>query len=350
MSDELERWARRRLPEVVGRAEEQAVAQLADALVRAATEPPQASSAPEPPQASSAPEPPRASSAPAPETARPHPDPEAQPTTGLWAYCVARSEAGLPTEAASVDPAGGLELVVHAGLSALVSPVPMSEFGTDALTRNLNDLEWLEQVARRHEAVLDDALGAATIVPLRLCTIYRDADGVRRMLEEERPQLESALDRLEGREEWGVKLLADPSALFAAARGRSAEADELERSLEGSTEGGAYMVRRRLERQLSEEAHVLGAELAEDVHARLQDWSDAAVLNAPQNRGLSGHEGEMLLNGAYLVAGAKVGRLRELVEQLAERHRDLGVRIELTGPWPPYNFVSGRSQAEPATA
>ena len=58
----------------------------------------------------------------------------------------------------------------------------------------------------------------------------------------------------------------------------------------------------------------------------------------------------MLLNGAYLVASAKVERLRELVQQLTERHRDLGVRIELTGPWPPYNFVSGRSPAESAPA
>ena len=67
-------------------------------------------------------------------------------------------------------------------------------------------------------------------------------------------------------------------------------------------------------------------------------------------RELSGHEGEMLLNGAYLVAAAKVERLRELVQQLGERHHDLDVRIELTGPWPPYNFVSGRSPAEPAPA
>jgi hypothetical protein len=49
---------------------------------------------------------------------------------------------------------------------------------------------------------------------------------------------------------------------------------------------------------------------------------------------LSRHEGEMLLNGAYLVAAAKVERLRELVQQLAERHQELDVRIELTGPWP----------------
>jgi Gas vesicle synthesis protein GvpL/GvpF len=88
-----------------------------------------------------------------------------------------------------------------------------------------------------------------------------------------------------------------------------------------------------------EAADDIGVNVADDVHARLQDWASDAVLNPPQNRDLSGHEGEMLLNGAYLVETPKVARLRELVGELQERHRELGVRLELTGPWPPYNFM-----------
>ncbi|MFL5875028.1 MAG: GvpL/GvpF family gas vesicle protein, partial [Solirubrobacteraceae bacterium] len=34
-----------------------------------------------------------------------------------------------------------------------------------------------------------------------------------------------------------------------------------------------------------------------------------------------------------------VDGLRDLVADLEARHRALGVRIELTGPWPPYNFA-----------
>jgi hypothetical protein len=49
----------------------------------------------------------------------------------------------------------------------------------------------------------------------------------------------------------------------------------------------------------------------------------------------------MLLNGAYLVEAERVDGLRALVADLEERHRELGVRIELTGPWPPYNFLPG---------
>jgi hypothetical protein len=219
----------------------------------------------------------------------------------------------------------------------LVSRVPLGEFGEDALRRNLNDLDWLERVARDHEAVLERAFEEGTIVPLRICTIFTDERGAGSMLSEQRSVLDTALDVLDGREEWGVKLTVDRAALENAARDRAP--DVFDEELEGRTAGGAYMLRRRQERQLREAADRLAGGIAEDVHARLQDWATDAVVNRPQNPELSGHEGDMLLNAAYLVEAAKVERLHELVEELRERHRELGARIELTGPWPPYNFV-----------
>ena len=264
-------------------------------------------------------------------------------------YCVAARESPLPTDHPAVHPAEGLERIEHGPLVALASRVPLAEFGEGALRRNLNDFEWLERVARAHEHVLERALERVTIVPLRLCTIYTDEAGVRRMLEQERNELEAALARLRGRQEWGVKLLVDRDALEAAARNRSDELAAEEKEVEASSAGGAYMRQRRLERRVREVADRLMEELAEDVHARLQDWADDAVLNAPQNRDLSGHQGEMVLNGAYLIEATKVAGLRELVDRLQERHRALGANIELTGPWPPYNFVSPAASAEGAT-
>jgi hypothetical protein len=47
----------------------------------------------------------------------------------------------------------------------------------------------------------------------------------------------------------------------------------------------------------------------------------------------------MALNAAYLVEAKRVDGLRELVGILEADHSRVGARIELTGPWPPYNFV-----------
>ena len=37
---------------------------------------------------------------------------------------------------------------------------------------------------------------------------------------------------------------------------------------------------------------------------------------------------------------ARTDELRLLIAELEEHHRGLGARIELTGPWPPYNFIA----------
>jgi hypothetical protein len=167
------------------------------------------------------------------------------------------------------------------------------------------------------------------------------------MLERERDAFAEALDVLAGRQEWGVKLLVDPERLTQEARGRSDQAS-VENESEPPGAGGAYLMRRRLEREVREDAARLAAGVADEVHARLEDWAIDAVKRPPQNRDLSGHEGEMLLNAAYLVEADRVGELRQLAAELEARHRAVGARIELTGPWPPYNFVpSGGAAAIP---
>jgi Gas vesicle synthesis protein GvpL/GvpF len=322
----VERWAAAQAPELLRRAQEEAVAELKAALVGAVLRGREA--APPPVPAS--------------------PPPPARPRHGhaLWVYCVA-AEGALPAiDQPGVHPDGSLQRIEHDGLAVLASRVPLAEFGEEALRRNLNDLQWLERVARAHEAVLDRALELSTIVPLRLCTIYADERGVKRMLDEKHAALQTALQALEGHQEWAVKLLVDRATLEAAARARSPEATALEQEVTSRSGGGAYMLRRRFEREVRNAADRLVDELADDVHARLQDWADRAVLNAPQNPELSGHEGEMVLNAAYLVEKEKVPRLHELVDELQQRHGELGARLELTGPWPPYNFVPDTSGRE----
>jgi hypothetical protein len=309
---------------LIAKAEAEAVVVLRDALVDAA----RALTAREPGRGAAA-EPRRRAVAESP--------PAREEGDLLWAYCVLRAGVPRPSDVRGVDPAFAVEAVEADGLVALVSRVPASQFGTDPLRQNLNDLGWLERVARAHEVVLEEMLPAATLVPLRLCTIFEDDDGVRRMLESERETLVVALDALEGRQEWGVKLLVDPERVEEQARARLGAAATVVDEAPGS--GGAYMQRRRVDRQVREMAHTLMTEIADDVRGSLEHWALDVVTRPPQNRELSGHDGEMLLNAACLIEGARVDSLRELVGELEARHRGLGAHVELTGPWPPYNFV-----------
>jgi len=319
VADELGRWAATRAPELLARAEAEAVQVLRDALVAAAV-----------PRATATPP---ASAAPPPTATPPEPAGEA-----LWVYCVSRAD-GVSPPAGEGVAGSPVELVEHDGLAAFVSRVPVAEFGEEPLRRNLNELAWLERVARAHEGVLERALANASIAPLRLCTIYDGPARVRMMLGAAHARFLSVLDLLDGRQEWGVKLLLDPAQVAAEARRRLPDAEEEEAEVAERGEGAGYMLRRRLERRIADAADALATEVAEEVHANLLGSAVAGVTRAAQNRELSGHEGDMALNAAYLVEAKRVDGLRELVAILEAHHSRVGARIELTGPWPPYNFV-----------
>jgi hypothetical protein len=337
--DDLSTWVAARAPALLARAEAEAVAVLRDALVAAATAgadvcAPAATAGEDAPILAAARDHERPGAV---EPATTPPDPT---ETGelLWVYCVLRDTDPYPEGLLGVDARGEVEAVRGAGLVALVSRVPRNEFGAEPLRRNLNELAWLESVARAHEAVLAATLQESTLVPLRMCTLYETAESVRGMLGDRRESLVAALDVLAGRYEWAVKVLVDRERITQAA-GVTADAGDPGQERSGQGEGGAYLLRRRADRAVRQAADSLRAEVAERVHARLQDWAIDAITRPPQNPELSGHEGDMVLNGAYLVERERSDELRGLVTELEDHHRQLGVRIELTGPWPPYNFV-----------
>jgi hypothetical protein len=264
------------------------------------------------------------------------PEPRSVPQEGSawWAYCVvpAAEADRVPPNLHSVDPAGPVEMVTCGELAAVVSCVPLSEYGDERLREHLEDLAWVEQVARAHEEVLEAAMSATTIVPLRLCTIYLSRDRVEALLDDQAPGLTAALAELRGRTEWGVKVFAPDGAVAASP----------------STEvggGSAYIERRRSERAAREEAHRRTNECAQDVHARLEREAVAACVNPPQRREAHGRDAEMLLNGSYLFDDERRSVLQSIVDALAREYEPLGFSIELTGPWPPYNFVSPSASA-----
>jgi hypothetical protein len=244
---------------------------------------------------------------------------------GLWTYGVLDGDAAGPSARRGVDPAHDVELIRHAGLAAIVSPVPLDVFGELSLHESLEDLERLERLARVHNGVLHEALHHGGVVPFRICTIYESAARVKEMLAREGAQLTAVLQGLHGMAEWGVKAYA------VGAAGGDAVASE-------PSSGTAYLLRKRAQRDAAVIAQQALDTAVERVHARLRERAAEAVLNPPRHSELTAHRGEMVLNAAYLVAEVEAEGFRALVADLADRHRRDGVELELSGPWPAYNF------------
>jgi hypothetical protein len=268
-----------------------------------------------------------------------HQPPEA--ALGLYLYGMVRAGLDIPDQVTGVDDQHRVVLLDGDELAAIVSTVPLHEFGEEPLRENLNDVAWLEQKARAHEQVLETLLESTTVVPTRLCTIFSDEEQVREMLSREGPALLDALDRLDGKAEWGAKAFAEPGALERAVIERAGEGGDAE----PTSPGVAYLDRRRREANARENAEEIADDWAQAIHEKLARYAAEALLNPLQRRELSGHDGDMLLNGVYLVEDSEVERFRKVAAELAEDYRAQGVLVELTGPWPAYNFVKNSIEA-----
>ncbi|MDZ5441329.1 GvpL/GvpF family gas vesicle protein [Micromonospora sp. 4G57] len=255
--------------------------------------------------------------------------------TGVWLHGVTADVDPATLSGITGMDAAPVRPVRAAGLTAVVSAAPLAEYGEAALRRNLEDLAWLERAARTHHTVVDALSRAGAVVPARLATVHRDDDRVARVLTERREEFSATLARLTGREEWGVKGYVVPGAPPRTAEAAGA----------GGGAGAAYLRRRRAQLTAREEGQRIAADAAVAVHTALAGYAVAARRHAPQDRRLSGAATAMVLNGAYLIDRNGLAGFSALVGALADRHPEL--RLELTGPWPPYSFVAEPS-AEPA--
>ena len=157
--------------------------------------------------------------------------------TGRYLYAVTRgADPAIVGDQIALGDAP-LRLIDHKGLQAVVSDVPLDEYAEEPLRQNLEDLAWVEKVARAHDEVVRLVAAAGTVVPLRLVTIFREDTGVVSALDRWHDQIEETLSRVEGRREWSVKGYLLP--------GDSAPAADQSDAPSGARAGAAYLARKR---------------------------------------------------------------------------------------------------------
>ena len=245
---------------------------------------------------------------------------------GAWLHGVVhRVDPATLTGVTGID-GSQLSVIRAAGLTAVVSRVPLAQYGQEPLRRNLEDLSWLERAARAHHIVVDALFHAGPVVPARLATVYLDEARVAGLLTKRRAEFVAGLRRVVGRAELGVKAypVATPDAAPQSAP-------------DSVSPGAAYLRKRRTQLTAQAEDRQRAALDATAVHTALAGRAAAARRHPPQDRRLSGADTAMVLNGAYLVDRGRLAEFTELVATLRKRHP--AVRLELTGPWPPYSFI-----------
>jgi hypothetical protein len=261
---------------------------------------------------------------------------------GLYVYCVGERaalaelfEEALP---AAIEDTASLEMIGGSELAAVLSAVPLEDYGEEALESRLNNATWTAVRAMRHEKVVEHFARRASVVPLRFGTIYLESARIEEMLSEKLATLRAIIERLRGREEWGLNVTCDRAKLLENITALSPRLRELTERANVSSPGQSYLMRKKIDAMRETEARAETKRVAAEIERELSGQSDGAARLRVLKDEATGH-GDVVAKFAFLVERTRFDEFRAVAERLAGEYTSAGFQLELTGPWPAYNFA-----------
>jgi hypothetical protein len=212
----------------------------------------------------------------------------------------------------------------------VVADVPLDRYGAEAINARLANLDWVSRVAVAHEAVVESFGSAPAILPMKLFTIFTSDERARaRFQGEQRPHVRAVIRRVSNQEEWGVRVVLNPAA-FGGSRASARAAS--------ATSGTTYLTRKKTQRDLASELASNARTVVQGLYTKIADAATEAhrrdIANVPSGGG------SLLLDAVALVPRSQRTRFRTWLEREARRLASNGYAVSLSGPWPPYSFVS----------
>jgi Gas vesicle synthesis protein GvpL/GvpF len=238
-----------------------------------------------------------------------------------YLYCIA----GTPdaVQLGKVGVLGGeVSTLPFKDIAGVVSPVAYKE-----LESNLANI-------MVHQKVVELTRSKSTVLPVRFGVIFRSADGVRQLLSKSYATYREKLDKLGGKDEYGVKMImnSDGTRLLAKAVTKgSPQLAKLAKASAKASKGTAYLLKLKAEEALKAESLRALEDVCRTVDGKL---SKEAV---DMKRLPSDHE-LIVLNAAYLVEAGSADLFRKAVEQATKDVQPMGLELHMSGPWAPYSF------------
>jgi hypothetical protein len=259
--------------------------------------------------------------------------------TVIYVYAIGRGlEGAMSSRLEAVDGSSNVAVASAGDLDAVYSEVNAAAFSQEEIDRRSQDLHWLGSIGYRHERIVAGLAGAATIIPLRAFTLFSSRATLEAYLHENAEALSLLLDRLEGKEEWTLRIELEAEKWEQATIRRVDALRELSEQISQTTPGKGYLLKKKLEEQKRSAAREAELGLVTEIEAELSTRLGApSVTESRQKKAGSFPQINLLLRRDQR------DELELLHQELSRRYRDDGVSLVCTGPWPPYTFATGAS-------
>lgn len=249
-----------------------------------------------------------------------------------YLYCIAPKSAGAakrtPKGLPRADKVRALELTED--LVLLVASVPKDAYSSAKIEEGLKDLTWVSACAVGHEKVVEHFAKKSAVIPMKLFTLFSSDERALKDVSKKKRTIEKTMKRINGREEWGVRVFFDEiRAAKLLAKSSNGHAKE--------PSGTSFLMRKKGERDVRRILEANTANHASELFDALSLASDDA-RRRPVPATIAGPR--VVLDAAFLVGKKQAKKFQSEVSARTAQLDELGYEVQITGPWPPYNFTS----------
>jgi hypothetical protein len=255
----------------------------------------------------------------------------------LYLYGIVTADAqDPPAELMGLDD-GSVRLVRAGAVAGIVGEVDPESYAAERLDSRLAELEWVGERGIAHERVLTWYADRGPVIPLQPFSLHVSDEAVRQRLAESEERFVRALERLSGRQEWGIKLWAVEPDVLAHLEEISPALREVADAMESAPPGRRFLLTKKRDAMAADELRASSLAVARHVYDTLAELADAAVRHPipPPRQG----DRMLILHAAYLVRESDYDRFRERVVELSRHFGTIGFSCEFVGPWPAYHFT-----------
>lgn len=231
--------------------------------------------------------------------------------------------------------------VVGDQIEAIVSLVSLKDFVTAEIKeRAQNDLQWIKEKSMLHNhVVMQSAEGTeGAIVPMKFGLIFKNRESLSRAIKKDSTKFFELFQKLKGKEEWSVKVFAGPTFKEAVIKNEPALRSRKE-EIASMPAGLAYFEEKELEDEAEKRQREETRRLSQEVTEILRKFVDEAKFGKILGKELTMKAEPMILNAIFLINKTKLDKFFKEAEKVQGMLEKQGLTIEMSGPWPPYNFI-----------
>jgi hypothetical protein len=242
-----------------------------------------------------------------------------------YVYCLVHSpktpsKRGVP---AAIPGAGAPRLLaIDRDVWAVVSDAPLERFTGERLQEEMQDVEAISRHAVAHAAVIEFFFRRAPVIPLKLFTLFSSDEKVVAHVRGQLAALKKMFVALRGLEEWGVRIIAGEVEAESA------------RTLDS---GRDYL---QIKKRLHAETVAPPRATTRAIDGALRSMGRLASKTRKETLPSPGRGRPYAAGASFLVAAKRREAWKKQASTLASALAKQGHRLEMSGPWPPYHFVS----------